>query len=153
MRPADFIAMLAEPAQTCAQRSSVPASFTVAQAALESGWGKSRLAREGMNLFGVKADAAWSGAVLTLSTREYLQNRWVTVPARWRQYTDWQACLDDHAAFLHNNRRYRACFECSTGPAFARAVALAGYATDPQYATKLVSLIEKYQLARLDGVA
>ena len=46
MRPADFIAMLAKPAQTCAQRSSVPASFTVAQAALESGWGQSRLAVE-----------------------------------------------------------------------------------------------------------
>lgn len=75
------------------------------------------------------------------------------VPARWRKYADWQECMDDHATFLHQNRRYESCFECCSGDAFARAVAKAGYATDPDYAAKLISIIDKHQLARLDGGA
>jgi flagellar protein FlgJ len=52
---------------------------------------------------------------------------------------------------LHQNRRYAACFQCTSGDAFARAVAKAGYATDPDYAAKLVSIITQHQLAALDG--
>ena len=148
-----FIALIGPAAQASAKVTGVPASFTVAQAALESGWGESLLARQGKNLFGVKADPAWRGEVLMLNTREFLRGAWVTVPAHWRKYADWQACIDDQAAFLRQNRRYAACFACTTGAAFARAVAQAGYATDPEYAAKLVSVIEQYQLARLDGGA
>ena len=66
---------------------------------------------------------------------------------------DWQDCMDDHAAFLHQNRRYAACFDCITGELFAKAVAKAGYATDPDYAAKLIYIIEQHQLADLDGGA
>ena len=148
-----FIALIGPAAQASARTTGVPASFTVAQAALESGWGESLLARQGKNLFGVKADPAWRGEVLTFNTREFLRGAWVTVPAHWRKYADWQACIDDHAAFLRQNRRYTPCFACTTGAAFAWAVAHAGYATDPEYAAKLVSIIEQHQLARLDGDA
>lgn len=151
MKPQDFIALIGGAAKASAKLSSVPASFTVAQAALESAWGESLLARQGKNLFGVKADPSWKGDVLTINTREFLHGTWVMVPARWRKYTDWQTCMDDHAAFLHQNPRYAACFQCSTGDAFARAVAKAGYATDPDYAAKLVSIITQHQLAELDG--
>ena len=58
--------------------------------------------------------------------------------------------MDDHAAFLHQNRRYAACFACTTGDTFAKAVAKAGYATDPDYAAKLISIIDQYRLAALD---
>jgi flagellum-specific peptidoglycan hydrolase FlgJ len=150
MKPQDFISLIGVAAKASAKLSSVPASFTVAQAALESAWGESLLARQGKNLFGVKADPSWKCEVLTINTREFLRGKWVTVPARWRKYTDWQACMDDHAAFLHQNRRYAPCFQCTTGDAFARAVAKAGYATDPDYAGKLVSIITQYQLAELD---
>ena len=61
--------------------------------------------------------------------------------------------MDDHAAFLHQNRRYLPCFECTGGGAFARAVAKAGYATDPDYAAKVVSIIDQHDLAILDGGA
>ena len=61
--------------------------------------------------------------------------------------------MDDHAAFLHQNRRYAACFDCTTGDAFAKAVAEAGYATDPYYAGKLTSIIDQHHLADLDGGA
>ena len=101
----------------------------------------------------MKADPSGCGEVLTFNTREFLRGAWVVVPAHWRKYADWQVCIDDHAAFLRQNRRYAPCFACSTGAAFARAVEQAGYATDPEYAAKLVSVIEQYQLARLDGGA
>ena len=153
MNAQDFINLIAPAAQASAKATGVPASFTVAEAALESGWGSSQLATQGKNLFGVKADPSWHGDVLTLNTREFLHGTWVMVPARWRKYADWQACMDDHAAFLHQNRRYESCFLCATGDAFAKAVAQAGYATDPDYAAKLTSIIDQHQLASLDGVA
>ena len=149
----DFIDLIGPAAQASAKDSGVPASFTVAEAALESGWGESLLARSAKNLFGVKADPAWHGEILTLNTREFLHGTWVMVPARWRKYDDWQDCMDDHAAFLHQNRRYVPCFECTTGEAFAIAVAQAGYATDPDYAAKIISIIRQHRLADLDGVA
>lgn len=148
-----FIDLIGPAAQASMQATGVPASFTVAEAALESGWGESQLARDGKNLFGVKADPSWQGDVLSLNTREFLHGTWVMVPARWRKYSDWQACMDDHAAFLHQNRRYADCFACTTGDAFATAVAQAGYATDPDYAAKLTSIIHAHALTALDGGA
>ena len=148
-----FIALIGPAAQASAKVTGVPASFTVAQAALESGWVESLLARQGKNPFGVKADPSWRGEVLTFTTREFLRGAWVTVPAYWRKYADWQACIDDHAAFLRQNRRYARCFACTAGAAFARAVALAGYATDPEYGDKIVSIIDQHRLDRLDGGA
>ena len=74
---------------------------------------------------------------------------------RWPVYADYEVagiCRSlTHAAFLHQNRRYAACFACTTGDAFAKAVAKAGYATDPNYAAKLISIIGQHQLADLDG--
>jgi flagellum-specific peptidoglycan hydrolase FlgJ len=153
MAPQDFINLIGPAAQVSASATGVPASFTVAEAALESAWGESLLARDGKNLFGVKADAAWQGDVLTLNTREFLHGDWVVVPARWRKYGDWQGCMDDHAAFLHQNERYAPCFECATGEAFATAVAQAGYATDPDYAAKIIAIIHQHGLDTLDGGA
>ena len=63
MKPQDFISLIGVAAKASAKLSSVPASFTVAQAALESAWGESLLARQGQNLFGVKADPSWKGEV------------------------------------------------------------------------------------------
>ena len=90
---------------------------------------------------------AAEAATKCINTREFLNGAWTTVAARWRKHTDWQDCMDDHAAFLHQNRRYAA------GDAFAKAVAEAGYATDPDYAAKLLSIIDQYQFADLDGGA
>ena len=103
-----------------------------------------------MNLFGVKADASWRGPTLDIQTREYLNGQWVMVPARWRKYADWQGCMDDHAAFLRNNPRYALCFSYRDGEGFARAVAAAGYATDPEYANKLCAIIRAHALGVFD---
>lgn len=151
MSPKDFIAGIASPARASALRTKIPASFVVAEAALESAWGTSRLAAEGFNLFGVKADPSWHGAVLTMPTREFSGGKWVVVPAKWRKYDNWQGSIDDHAAFLLSNPRYQGAFVCSMGVTFARAVAAAGYATDPDYAAKIVSIIATYALDSLDA--
>ncbi len=142
---------LTSAAVASAKATGVPASITLAQAALESGWGESALAKTGNNLFGIKADSLWRGQTLTMNTKEFIKGHWVVVPALWRKYPSWQSSIDDHAAFLKQNPRYKACFLCTTSPAFARALAQAGYATDPDYANKLIALMSKHQLQSFDG--
>ena len=151
MNPSEFIMRLTTAAVVSAKSTGVPASITIAQAALESAWGESGLAKTGNNLFGIKADSLWRGQTLTMNTKEFIKGQWVVVPALWRKYPSWQASIDDHAAFLKRNPRYKACFLCTTAPAFARALMQAGYATDPEYANKLISVMDEHQLQALDG--
>lgn len=145
--PAGFIAAIAPAAQACAKRTGVPASVTVAQAALESSWGRRA---PGMNLFGIKADASWHGPVTSQGTHEVVNGETITITARFRAYDTWQGSIDDHAAFLTGNPRYRAAFEFKDGPSFARAIAKAGYATDPLYADKLIAIMSTRGLGALD---
>jgi flagellum-specific peptidoglycan hydrolase FlgJ len=152
MTPKLFIQTLVDAAIQSMRETGIPASFTLAEAALESGWGKSLLALEAKNLFGVKADKGWNGAVYLRNTREYLNNQWVMVPARWRKYATWLECMKDHALFLLTNQRYHHCFEQKTGIEFAKAVAEAGYATDPEYAAKIAKIILAYDLEQYDNL-
>jgi flagellum-specific peptidoglycan hydrolase FlgJ len=149
--PTDFIAAIAPAARASMSASKIPASFTIAEAALESAWGASGLAVQARNLFGVKADASWKGDVLVMNTREFLHGAWTIVIAKWRKYADWRGCMDDHAAFLHSNRRYFAAFShAGDAEAFAHAIAAAGYATDPAYANKIISVMRAHNLAQFD---
>jgi flagellum-specific peptidoglycan hydrolase FlgJ len=150
MSPDDFIAMLAPAAKQSMSFTNVPASFVVAEGALESGWGTSDLCIQARNIFGVKADPSWHGPTCTMNTREFVNNNWVMVPALWRSYPDWNGCIADHAQFFLSNPRYAACFETVGGEAFARAVAAAGYATDPQYADKVIAVMRAHNLAQCD---
>lgn len=145
--PAGFIAAIAPAAQACAKRTGVPASVTVAQAALESSWGRRA---PGMNLFGIKADASWRGPVTSQVTHEVVDGETITITARFRAYSDWQGSINDHAAFLTGNPRYRPAFAFKDGPSFARAIAKAGYATDPLYADKLIAIMSTRGLGALD---
>ncbi len=153
MKPQDFTALIGPAARACHKATGVPASITVSQAALESGWGESGLTKIANNLFGIKADSLWRGEAVTLDTKEFIRGQWVVVPAKWRKYSTWQASVDDHAAFLRRNPRYKDCFLCVSSQAFARALLKAGYATDPDYADKLIGLIGSYNLASLDEAA
>ena len=147
MTPADFIAAISPAAVSSSAKTRVPASFTIAEGALESGWGSHA---PGNNLFGVKADPSWTGEVTTKLTRECVAGVWHTETDNFRAYPDWQGCMDDHAAFLHSNERYASAFQCTDGIAFARAIAAAGYATDPDYADKLASIINEHNLTQFD---
>jgi flagellar rod assembly protein/muramidase FlgJ len=151
VNPPEFILRLRTPAVASAETTGVPASITIAQAALESGWGESALAKTGNNLFGIKADSLWRGQTLIMNTKEFIRGQWVVVPALWRKYPSWQVSIDDHAAFLKRNPRYKACFACSSAQAFAKALAQAGYATDPAYADKVIDLMKQHNLLDLEG--
>lgn len=151
MTPAAFIAAIAPAAVESSQITGIPASFTIAQAALESAWGGSLLSREAFNLFGIKADSSWRGAVMQLSTREFIAGKWVTVPAKWRKYSGWLESINDHAKFLILNPRYRLAFTGHrTGDDFSRMVQSCGYATDPQYCTKIAAIIRQHGLEKLN---
>lgn len=150
MPPTSFIAMLLTAAQDCQRATGIPASFTIAQAALESRWGESELATRAHNLFGVKADRSWSGPTLSMKTGEVFDGKRVVVPAVWRKYASWAECMVDHANFFKVNPRYAACFRETTGEGWALAVAAAGYATDPQYAQKLIAVMNGRKMNRYD---
>jgi len=150
MTPQDFIAAIAPAAQISMVASKIPASFTIAQGALESTWGGSELALQARNLFSVKADQSWHGPFVLMNSAEYVMGKSVMLPARWRQYPDWQSCIDDRVQFFRLNPRYAACFAETTGAGWARAVQSAGYATDPAYADKLVEVINFHNLTQYD---
>jgi flagellar protein FlgJ len=147
MSPAEFIDNILPGARVCQRTAGIPVSFTIAQAALESGWG-SRV--RGNNLFGIKADASWKGPTVDVQTHEVVNGQRVAVTDKFRAYNSWADCLQDRAQFFFRNPRYAKCFRETTGPGWAHAVAAAGYATDPTYADKLIAIIRGRNLARFD---
>jgi len=151
MTPTEFLDQIAPAARASHRASGIPASFTLAQAALESGWGASKLSKLACNLFGVKADKAWKGPVCMMQTREVRAGKSVMEMARWRSYPTWADCLADRVEFFKRNPRYKACFKETTGEGWCRAVAAAGYATDPHYADKLLAMIRGRNLTRFDS--
>lgn len=147
MPPTSFIAMLLAGAQECQRATGIPASVTIAQAALESGWGE-RV--RGNNLFGIKADKAWKGKTVDVPTHEVIKGQRVFVVDKFRAYDSWAECVMDRARFLKANPRYAKCFRETTGEGWARAMAAAGYATDPAYAEKLISVMRGRKMAQYD---
>ena len=148
--PAEFIARISSCAVESMRQFGVPASVTLAQAALESSWGRSLLATDAFNLFGIKADPSWNGPTVTMHTKEFVNGEPVVVQAKFRRYDGWQPSVDDHAKFLRENPRYEKCFRTTDGESFAKEVAKAGYATDPEYADKITATMAKRQLQKFD---
>lgn len=153
MLPSDFIAALGPAATAVYQATGVWASVTIAQGALESGWGSSALAQRGFNLFGIKADPAWHGPTIAYQTVEYINGVKTLVPALWRAYANWQQALEDHAAFFRANPRYSSALLCTTAEDFIQAIATAGYSTDPNYVAKVLSIMQAHQLNTFDVLA
>lgn len=136
------------------QKSGILASLTIAQAILESGWGASELATKANALFGIKADARWSGKAYSKDTKEcYDGATYTTITALFRAYDSWAESVADHSAFLLANKRYAAVVGERDYKVACKAIKAAGYATDPGYPQKLIGLIEKYGLTVYDGKA
>jgi flagellar protein FlgJ len=149
MPPSAFIGMLAQAAQDCQRKTGIPASITLAQAALESSWGERAI---GNNLFGIKADSSWTGPTVSFATTEHLGGKDVGLVDKFRRYASWLESMVDHAQFLLHNDRYKPCFKETTGAGWATALQAAHYATDPDYAKKLQSIIRDRNLAFYDQV-
>lgn len=145
-----FIEVVGAIASADMKNSGVAASLTTAQAILESAWGKSELTKTGNALFGIKATKDWKGKTLTRKTTEYEDGKKVQVEAEFRAYDTWEDSVKDHSAFLKKYKRYAKVIGETDYKEACKAVAAAGYATDPEYAKKLIELIETYELYNYD---
>ena len=148
----DFILSVAPGARESQRKTGVPASVTLAQAILESDWGRSKLTREANNLFGIKAHReGGSAGTYEINTWEVYDGQNVTVLAAFKAYTSLADSITDHGWWFHNNSRYHGALEVKHDPrAFAYAINAAGYATDPAYAPKLIGLMDKFDLYAYD---
>lgn len=147
-----FIDSVAADAIRSQRETGVPASVTMAQAILESGWGCSGLSKRANNYFGIKGDGP-AGHV-TMRTREVINGQSVYVDANFRRYNSAQESFTDHGEFLRRNSRYARAFDHTDNPEqFAREIARAGYATDPNYANSLIQIMRQYNLGRYDTIA
>jgi flagellar protein FlgJ len=147
----NFVARLSIPARVVSQQSGIPHQLIVAQAALESGWGQREIpAADGSpsyNLFGIKAGSNWDGPVTEITTTEFEQGTAKKIKARFRVYGSYMEALGDYARLLTKNPRYADVAAARTPEQAAQALQQAGYATDPQYAKKLVSVIQQMKNA------
>lgn len=147
-----FISKVGPLAQADAKTSKVLASLTIAQAILESNNGNSTLTTQGNALFGIKA-TNWRGKVWTGKTVEYYNPKTpTTITAGFRAYNNWQESIADHSKLLTSASRYSKVVGETDYKKACNAIAAAGYATDPKYASKLIQLIEANNLTRFDKV-
>ncbi|MBI4863022.1 MAG: glucosaminidase domain-containing protein [Candidatus Riflebacteria bacterium] len=145
--PAEFFSLLAPAVMEASRRTGVPAAVTLAQAALETGYGKSTIG-DAKNLFGIKGTGP-AGSV-TVPTREVVNGRSVTVQGKFRKYNSWTESIVDHDKLLATGSRYARAMQYRTDPErYAREIHKAGYATDPAYADKLIQIIRENNLVGL----
>ena len=152
-----FLSAIKQGAMDGAKEGVLP-SITAAQAILESGWGSSELAKApNNNLFGIKDSEDWNGESVTVLTQEYVNGGYITVNAAFRKYASWNDSVVDHAKFFTSTEwrknNYRKVVNETDYRIAAQELKNAGYATDPGYAGKLISLIEAYKLYEWDEMS
>lgn len=138
--------------EACKEYPELYPSVLLAQAILESANGNSALAKRANNHFGIKEGVGWNGEVVEFNTREYKGGQWVTVKAPFRSYTTVTDSFRDRNRFLARNPRYtnNGVFSAASPEQQCKALLRAGYATDPEYADKLIALIDRHNLKRFD---
>lgn len=139
-------------AKAASAATGIPASFMVAQAAHESGWGKREITgadgTKSHNIFGIKATPGWTGKTVDVKTTEVINGQAVKVTAKFRAYGSYDEAFKDYARLLSSNDRYaKVVAQAQSGNAagFARGLQQAGYATDPAYAEKIAKTIHTTQ--------
>jgi len=144
--PQDFVRTLWPQARAAADKLGVDPAVLLAQAALETGWGRavSRHAdgRSSHNLFNIKADARWPGERVGVDTLEFRNGTFARRRAQFRAYGSYAESFADYVDFLQNSTRYRpALAAADDGRRFVTELAQAGYATDPRYAEKILGIV------------
>jgi flagellar protein FlgJ len=147
-----FVQKLLPHAQAASASTGIPARFMLGQAALETGWGKAEIrgadGRNSHNLFGIKAGAGWKGQTVDVVTTEYVNGTPQKQVERFRAYASYADSFRDYASLLQNNARYQNVIAQGRDAAgFAQGLQQAGYATDPNYAQKLMSVIRQFDQA------
>jgi LysM repeat protein len=133
------------------ERTGIPASIKLAQGLLESNWGRSELSSFAHNHFGIKCGSSWEGKGY-YKVDDDLDENGKLRESCFRVFESDEASYIAHSEFLLNNKRYSFLFDY--GPtdhkSWAKGLKKAGYATDPKYPSKLIGVIQKYQLSRFD---
>lgn len=150
--PQAFIDAVWPHAERVAKESGVSVEAVVAQAALETGWGKHIMkdanGKNSFNLFGIKADSRWDGDTVSVLTTEYRDGIVQRERASFRAYDSIEDSINDYANFLKSSPRYQNALQHQDNPhEYVKALQDAGYATDPAYAEKLTNIIQRYQLS------
>ncbi len=129
------------------KKTGVPASVTLAQAALETGWGKSTIG-DAKNIFGIKGTG--TAGTIKVPTKEFVNGRMITIHDNFRKYHSWQQSFEDHGKLLQKSR-YSYALQYNKDPdRYAREIHKAGYATDPNYASKLISIMKSNNFYQYD---
>jgi flagellar protein FlgJ len=144
----DFVRQMLPHAEQAARELGVDANALVAQAALETGWGRSVPCNANgecsFNLFGIKAGSQWSGATVNVPTIEFEEGVAVRKVERFRAYASPAESFRDYAALIRNNPRYENALGAGSDVAsFAAALQSGGYATDPKYADKITAVASR----------
>jgi flagellar protein FlgJ len=141
----DFVSRMSGAAHEAASQSGVPAKLILSQAALESGWGEHEIrgqdGQDSHNLFGIKASADWKGKVVNVLTTEYVNGEARIVVQPFRAYDSYADAFADYARLIGQSPRYKDVVTAPTAEDAARQIQSAGYATDPSYASKLISIM------------
>lgn len=145
--PTEFIEALWPHAQAAAAELNLPPEALLAQAALETGWGRHVMPRSdgasSHNLFGIKADQRWDGERVRTNTREYRAGVALNTRADFRAYDSYAESFRDYVGFVKNNPRYAEALQVADDPqAYFAELQKAGYATDPAYAEKIVRILD-----------
>lgn len=143
----NFVSKMSRAATLASQQSGVPARLIMGQAALESGWGQREIKHEdgrtSYNLFGIKAGPSWKGKVVNVLTTEYEDGVAKKVTQPFRAYSSYEESFADYARLIGNSPRYEAVTQARNEIEAARRIQSAGYATDPQYAQKLIGVMSQ----------
>lgn len=144
----EFVATMLPLAKDAAARIGVDPAVLVAQAALETGWGKSIMrSQDGSsshNLFGIKAQGTWQGPEARAITSEFRDGKMVKETADFRSYSSYADSFHDLVSLLQNNNRYQGVVKAADNPEqFVKELQKAGYATDPDYASKISQIAKQ----------
>ncbi len=152
----DFISSLMPHANQASESTGIPARFMLAQAALESGWGKHEIRHPdnspSHNLFGIKAGSHWKGETVETVTTEYINGVPQKMVEKFRAYQSYEEGFRDYARLLSNNPRYAEVLNTNNAADFANGLQQAGYATDPRYADKLIRILNNSILYNQEAI-
>lgn len=152
--PDEFVDRLWPHAQQVGEKLGVNPKAVLAQAALETGWGKYPIAKEdgsaSFNLFGIKADNRWDGERAVVNTLEFRDGVAKREKAAFRAYDSFAQSFDDYAQFLSSSERYKDALQSGNDASmFAASLQRGGYATDPNYANKIDNILSSKWFQRL----
>lgn len=151
----EFVSSLLPLAKEAAQKLMLDPKLLIAQAALETGWGKFVMHDEsgtpGFNLFGIKAGKGWGGETIKIDTLEVENGAFKKINASFRKYENFKQSFDDYVDFVQQNPRYQKATESTTdAKEYIHQLQKSGYATDPEYANKIMKIFNETLLDTID---